>query len=182
MAQNDNDKQLSTCDVEQPNIAIDARNVVNSLISAKAETEVKDLTGQFNLLIAKKNALRLLKMEQLLDAVTDQMASRVEKRPDEFDNRDLLSYFDSIQKSLDRCQKQVNQVDDNPVITYNTQNNQVNIIANSENEGLSREQKENVIAAVQAYLKNAQRAAQQNKQSADNAEKEESDGDKQHNT
>lgn len=47
------------------------------------------------------------------------MSDRVTKRADQFSNKDLLDYMNSMNSSLERARKQINAVDDTPMITLN---------------------------------------------------------------
>ena len=67
--------------------------------------EIKRLTQLFNLNQAKKNVLRVLKLNSLLDKVSDQMLERFEKRPGEFSNSDVNVDKDPI-KSIDKESKE----------------------------------------------------------------------------
>lgn len=126
----------STADIAQKIIAED--NIEN----------VKNLTHLFNLNQSKKNVLRVLKLNNLLDKVQDQMIERFEKKPGEFSNADLLNYMQVAQSAIDRANKSLNLVDETPSITMNQVN--VNI---SEDPVLNRESREKVTEAIAAIMK-----------------------------
>ncbi len=109
--------------------------------------QVKNLTHLFNLNQAKKNVLRILKLNQLLDKVSDQMIERFEKRPGEFSNSDLLNYMQITQSAIDRANKSLNLVDETPAIQINQQN----VIV--EKDVLDRESRDKITDAVNAILK-----------------------------
>ena len=94
--------------------------------------------------------MRVLKLNELLDTVSDKMIERFEKRPDEFSHRDLMDYMTVISTTIDKAQKNLQQVDDIPQINYN-QNNQINI--NIADTDFSRESRDKITDAVQAILK-----------------------------
>lgn len=110
--------------------------------------ETKRLVNIFNLNLAKKNVIRLLKFNSLLDKVSDQMLARFNKCPGEFSNSDLLNYLSVTQNAIDRANKSIALVDQTPAI----QLNQVNINNNIE---LTRESKENIINAVKSLMDRA---------------------------
>ena len=83
--------------------------------------KVKDLTHLFNLNQAKKNVLRVLKLNSLLDKVSDQMIERFTKQPGAFSNSDLLNYMQVTQSAIDRANKALNLVDETPAIQINQQ-------------------------------------------------------------
>lgn len=107
----------------------DTTAIANKIVNEKQLEKVQDLTHLFNLNQAKKNVLRIMKLNGLLDRVSDQMIERFEKRPGEFSNSDLLNYMQVTQSAIDRAQKQLNLVDDSPAIQLNQQVN-VNIDGN----------------------------------------------------
>lgn len=124
-------------------------DVVNELLNAQDIDKVKDLTNLFNINAAKKNAIRILKLEQLFDKVSDSMIDRFENRPGEFSNDDLLNYLNTVQNAIEKSKKNLNLVEDAQPI-HIQQNNQVNI---SVTDTLSRDERENVKNAVDAILK-----------------------------
>lgn len=77
------------------------------------------------------------------------MSERVTKRADQFSNRDLLDYMTTMNNSLERARKQINSVDETPMITLNQQNNTVILDPDS----LDRDSKKRVADAVKSILK-----------------------------
>lgn len=126
----------------------DADEIANKIMQETDDSSIKNLTHLFNLNQAKKNALRILKLNSLLDKVSDQMIERFEQRPGEFSNNDLLNYMTVVQSSIDRANKQLNLIDEMPAITLN----QVNV--NMENM-LDRESRSKITEAVNKILQMA---------------------------
>lgn len=110
--------------------------------------KVKDLTHLFNLQINKKNVIRILRLNNLIDNIEDQMLERFEKRPDEFSDTDLLNYLTTLQNALDKTSKNLNLVDETPPI----QLNQVNVVNVNESK-LSRESEKKVMQAADLLIK-----------------------------
>lgn len=108
--------------------------------------KVQDLTHLFNLNQAKKNVLRVLKLNSLLDKVSDQMIERFDECPDQFSNSDLLNYLTVTQNAIDRANKALNLVDETPSITLN----QVNV--NVGTEGLDRDSRAKITEAINKIL------------------------------
>ena len=142
------------------------KNIAQQLIDEQDLDQVKNLTHLFNLNQAKKNVLRILKLNQLLDKVSDQMIERFEKRPGEFSNADLLNYMQVAQSAIDRANKSLNLVDETPAIQINQQNiimdkeildrdsrdrvtDAVNAILNKINKMKNEEQKEDIIELIE---------------------------------
>lgn len=108
--------------------------------------EIKRLTQLFNLNQAKKNVLRVLKLNSLLDKVSDQMLERFEKRPGEFSNSDLINYMTVTQNAIDRANKSLNLVNETPAIQVNVS------VDNDSIKSIDKESKERIMAAVNAIL------------------------------
>lgn len=53
------------------------------------------------------------------------MTTRIIERGDQFSNKDLLDYANSVTSHLEKAQKQISGVDDIPIIQFNQQNNTI---------------------------------------------------------
>lgn len=127
--------------------------VVNDIVKAKSVDELKAYTDMFSLNMAKKNAVRVAKLQNLLDKVNDQAIDRFEKHPDEFSNKEVLDYMKAVQEQITASQRTIEEIDNKPMIQVNNQKNEVNINVEG---GLSRESKNKVLDAVNALLKQVQ--------------------------
>lgn len=125
--------------------------IAQQILDEQDIDKVKDLTALFNLNAQKRNVMRVIKMNGLLDKVTDQVIERFEKYPANFSNDDLIKYMQVTENAIDRANKNLNLVEETPAIQL-MQNNQVNI--NIDN-GLDRNSREKVLDAVKAILANA---------------------------
>lgn len=125
--------------------------VANQIIAEDDTDKVKDLTHLFNLLQAKKNVLRVMQLDGLLDHVSEAMLARFEKRPDEFSNSDLISYMNTLQTAIEKSSKSVNMVEESPAIVVN--NTQVNL--GDTQDTLSRESREKVADFIKKVLENS---------------------------
>ena len=123
--------------------------VTNELIEEQDLDKVKNLTKLFNLNQAKRNAIRVMKLNSLLDKVSDQMIERFNKKPGEFSNKELLDYMTVVQSTIDRANKSIELVDQTPAIVINQQNNQVNI---DNSPVLDRESRMRVVEAVKGIM------------------------------
>lgn len=124
------------------------RDIAQRILDEQDVDKVKDLTNLFNLNSQKRNVMRVIKMNQLLDTVTDKVIERFEKRPENFSNEDLIKYMQVTENAIDRANKQLNLVDETPPIQL-MQNNQVNINVGMD---LDRESRERVLERVQSIL------------------------------
>lgn len=122
--------------------------IAQDIINEENIDHIKDLTHLFNLNQAKKNVLRVMKLNGLLDTVSDKIIERFEKYPDNFSSTDLLNYLQVTQNAIDKANKNLSLVEDTPVIQVN-HNNQVNINLATE---LPRESKEKVMAFIKSVL------------------------------
>lgn len=131
-------------------IPLDESNtkLAQEIINEQDLDKVKDLTHMFNLNQAKKNVLRVIKLNSLLDKVSDQMLERFTTQPGAFSNSDLLNYMQVTQSAIDRAQKALNLVDETPAIQINQQVNNINV-----GDGLDRDSRERIKDAVNAILK-----------------------------
>lgn len=148
-------------DLQTTSNSLDEKNekLAQKILNANTLDETKDLTALFNLNIQKRNVLRVLKMNNLLDKVTEQIIERFEKAPNNFTNEDLLKYMQVTENAIDRANKNLNQIEETPAIQL-MQNNQVNI--NIDNSSIDRESRIRITETVQKILNNLQQAPQEN--------------------
>ena len=123
--------------------------LAQKIINEQDIDKVKDLTALFNLNQNKKNVVRVMKLNSLLDTISDSIIDRFEKRPGEFSNEDLIKYMQVTENAIDRANKSLALVDETPAIKLQ-QNNQTNI--NLEFNTLDRESRERIADAVKALL------------------------------
>ena len=157
----ENNKDLQQANqIDQQTVSIDdlisvipldnqTAKVTNELIEEQDLDKVKNLTKLFNLNQAKRNAIRVMKLNSLLDKVSDQMIERFNKKPGEFSNKELLDYMTVVQSTIDRANKSIELVDQTPAIVINQQNNQVNI---DNSPVLDRESRMRVVEAVKGIM------------------------------
>lgn len=132
------------------NIDSKSEDLAQQILDTEDVKQVQDLTNLFNLNSQKRNVVRILKMNDLLDKVTDQMIERFKKNPNNFSNEDLLKYMQVTENSIEKANKNLSQIEDTPPIQL-TQNN---VTVNLEQPGLSRESKQRVLSVVDQILKN----------------------------
>ena len=128
----------------------ESKALITQLISETDEQRTKDLTHLFNANQNKKTIIRVNKLSDLLDTITDQALARFTSRPDEISNKELFDGLKIVQDLIERGQKQVSNAGEVPLIQVNNQTNEVNIGGASSN--LSRESRERVKSAVLSLL------------------------------
>jgi hypothetical protein len=138
--------EIDTLALEESSI-----NLVQSIVDADNVDELKNLTKLFEINQAKKNALRVIKLNNLLDKVNDQAIERFEKRPYEISNKELLDYMKVVGDEIQRSQESIAKIDESPTIQINQQNNSINV--NVGENKIDRDSKERVIDAVTQLLK-----------------------------
>lgn len=139
--------------------------ILSELVQANDMEKIKDLTHLFNAHQAKRNALRINALNDVQDALVQQMADRLKKTPDNFNNTDIANWMKTVQQVMDTSQKTVEQVDTIPAITYQqTNNTQVNV---SVVDSLSRESRTRITDAIQKILQNVQNSTDEAVQEAD---------------
>ncbi len=132
-------------------IAQDKQNeVLAKLMKEDDLDKTKDLTHLFNVYQTKRNALRINALNDVQDALVRQMLERLEKYPDNFNNKDIADWMKTVQMVMDTNNEKVEQLDSIPTIKYQ-QNNQVNV---NVIDGLSRESREKITNVLEALMNN----------------------------
>lgn len=131
----------------------DTQELVTKIIKEKDIEQVKDLTKLFNVNQVKKNLVRVLQLNDLLDMINNQVIERFTRRPDAISNKELLDYMQAVQTSIDKSQKNINTVDTSPLVQINNNKNEINLNVGSE---LDREGREKVLSIVQSLMQLSQ--------------------------
>ena len=124
--------------------------LINQIIAEKDLEKTKDLTHLFNINQNKKTMIRIDKLSGLQDDLVDQFVRRIAERPDEISNKELMDGIKIVQDIIERGQKQVEGVQQTPLIQFNQQNNSVNI--GDGTPQLSKESRDKVKNAVLSLL------------------------------
>lgn len=124
--------------------------LIEKIIAETDEQKAKDLTQLFNANQNKKTMVRVNKLSDLLDTITDQAITRFTARPDEISNKELFDGLKIVQDLIERGQKQVSNAGEAPLIQFNQQNNEVNLDGHASN--LNRDSRERVKSAVLSLI------------------------------
>jgi hypothetical protein len=146
----DETKSLTTS-VDSSKLDAQIIETANKILNEDNADATKDLVSLFNWNMSRKNVSRILKLNSLLDDVSDQMVVRFKERADQFSNSDLIDYMKTIQGAIDTSTKNLNQTDEPPVIVNQT-NTQINVNMDTQ---FDREAKERILAAIQSTLQKA---------------------------
>jgi hypothetical protein len=131
--------------------------LIERIITETDEQKARDLTHLFNANQNKKTMVRVNKLSDLLDTITDQALTRFTTRPDEISNKELFDGLKIVQDLIERGQKQVSGVGETPLIQVNQQTNEVNLGSGVSN--LNRDSRERVKSAVLNLLSSISTAA-----------------------
>ena len=146
------DSSLNTLPLE-----LKEKELIAKIVEAPTRDELQKQFDLFNMNQSKKNALRVVKLNSLLDKVEDQAIARFEKRPDQISNRELLEYINVISGQIDRAQKHFDAVTLAPAKTVAAQKTDVTINVGT---NLNRDSKERVMDAISALLKQVRNATE----------------------
>ena len=125
--------------------------LISKIVEETSIEKTKDLTHLFNVNQNKKTMIRLNKLSDLMDVITDQGVTRFSTRPDEISNQDLMSSLKIVQDLIERGTKQTSGVQETPLIQINQQTNEVNVNTDS-GQNLGRDSRERVKNAVNTLL------------------------------
>lgn len=150
-----NNKDISLLDDEIDNALVPLKlkdsdeEIINAIVAAESRDELQTQFDLFNINQSKKNALRMIKLESLLNKVEDQAIERFEKHPHQVSNRELLDYMQIVSAQIDRSQKVVDSLKEKELIRPIQQNTEVTINVGTE---LDRDSKANVVSAIKGIL------------------------------
>lgn len=127
--------------------------LLNQIIAESDETKTQELTYLFNLNQNKKTMVRIDKLSGLQDNLVAQFVRRIEERPDEISNKELMDGLKIVQDIIERGQRQVSGSDQQPFIQINSQDNSVNV---NNTTNLPRDSRDKVKNAVLNILNQLQ--------------------------
>lgn len=130
--------------------------IVNNAVKSNDPDEIKDLTQLFNQNMVKKNLLRVAQSNELLDLVIQEATDRFKRCPGAMSNKDVLDYMSAVQTQIDKAQKVVDGVNQQPLIQVNKQTNEVHLNING-NE-LSEESREKILDFMAMFKKRIDKA------------------------
>lgn len=80
------------------------------LRDASDKDDIEQILNIFNLNLKKKELLRISKLSDLQDQITDQVEQRLLRHADEFSNRDLIDYFKAFQDTITKTNKSADDI------------------------------------------------------------------------
>lgn len=126
--------------------------LIEEILQETDAEKLKDLTNLFNIFQTKREVLRVSKLNDVQDALVQQMLDRLEQQPHNFDNKDIALWVKTVQLAKESSRQSLEKVETIPTIVHQN-NTQVNI---NVEESLSRESRERVLSVLNTILgKNA---------------------------
>ena len=98
-------------------------DIVEQIVNEQDVNQIKDLTALFNLNQQKKNIIRLVQLNNLMDKVNEEALDRIENSRYDISTKELLDFMKIVQNNIDVSQKNVTEATNQPMIQINQQNN-----------------------------------------------------------
>ena len=130
-------------------LALSEQDILAKILDAPDRDELQKQFELFNINQSKKNALRIVKLNELLANVEDQAIERFKKRPDQVSNKELLEYMNVISGQIDRAQKHIDSISTAPPISLTANKTDVTINVGAD---LDSDSKTRVMDAVAMLL------------------------------
>lgn len=138
--------------VKEQDLKKETLDIASKIVDTQEPDKLEDLTKLFEVNQSKKNVLRIIKLNDLLDTVNDVALDRVEHGL--VSGNDLTSMMRTVNDSIKNSQDYITQISSKPMIQINNQHNEIKI---SGNDGLNQESKDKVINAVTEILASIQK-------------------------
>ena len=122
--------------------------LVQKILQEDDVDNLKDLTRQFNVFQAKRQVLRVNTLNDVQDALVQQMLDRLEQQPHNFDNKDIALWVKTVQSAMESSKKGIEEVDTIPTIVHQN-NTQINV---NVEDTLSRESREKILSVLDKIL------------------------------
>lgn len=148
--ENENKKEEPLLPVNTVALNQESLALINQIIAENDLQKTKDLTNLFNINQNKKAIVRVNKLNDVMDALAEQFLKRVQNKPDEMSNADLMQGLNTVQKLIESGTKQVTGITEQPLIQINQQTIETNVGNKTIKDKASRER---VTSAVSSILK-----------------------------
>lgn len=122
--------------------------LITEILQESDLNKLKDLTHAFNAFQTKRQILRVSALNDVQDALVQQMADRLRQQPHNFDNKDIALWMKTVQQTMDSAKQEIDSIDDVPTITYQN-NTQINV---NVEDNLSRESREKILDVLNQIL------------------------------
>jgi hypothetical protein len=129
-----------------------ANDIITDALNETSSEEMKKHIDRFNLELTKKNMLRMVMLNNVLDAAQEEVFTRLMNSSDDMSNKELLEVINTFQTSMEKTSKNMEKVDELPMIELRQQNVNINV-----DNTLDRDSKNKVINVIKELLKNTAR-------------------------
>ena len=142
------ESQLMTTEDLLPAVRQHDDQLITEILQESDLSKLKDLTHAFNAFQTKRQILRVSALNDVQDALVQQMADRLRQQPHNFDNKDIALWMKTVQQTMDSAKQEIDSIDDVPTITYQN-NTQINV---NVEDNLSRESREKILDVLNQIL------------------------------
>lgn len=146
----ENKKELTKIETNALSTDVTTNSIVTAIIAEENPSRLRDLTHLFKVHMAKKNIIRLIKYYDMMDLVNAQTLQRLENRPDEISNKDLLSLMTGILTTIEKTSETLGTLDD--TVTSLVINQQTNKVSINVVGALDRDSKGRVVDAIKSLM------------------------------
>lgn len=129
-------------------LKLEAKQILNQLIPEADAEKQKDLSYLFWQNQNKKAMVRMEKMSDLLDIITDQAMVRFTQCSDEITTKEIVDAMKAVSDLMAKGQNALTAQPEAPIIQINQQNNEVKVGEGAETGSLSRASREKVKNSV----------------------------------
>lgn len=137
------------------NLDLNIDELTKKILDENNINKLEDFTSLFSIAQTKKSVVRLNSLNTLLDAVQKQALDRVTNNPDEISTKELISFIQVVQNSIDKTRTAINEpfVDASSInLTQSTNKITVNI-NDTRDATIKRESRDKIIDVVQSIIK-----------------------------
>lgn len=153
LSNNDSNDKSQILDLEHSTeiLNTEQESIIDKAI--KKNDDIEEVLKLFQINQAKKNLLRIAKYDNLIDKIGDEALNRISENPYDFSNNDLINYMKVTQDTINKSQETINNLQKQPLIQVNQQNNNIKIDPNSL-DNLPKESREAIITTIDLILNN----------------------------
>lgn len=140
--------QVEEVDKNTLSLSTSENELIEKIVNSTDADELKDLTHLFNIAQSKKNIVRISKLNDLFDKVSNQALERLDTRAFDISDGDLIKYMQVVQNAIEKSQQSVENATNQPMIQINQQNN-----INIEDGGLTKESRDKILSVIDVIKK-----------------------------
>ena len=116
-------------------------NIADEILNETDLTKIKALQHLFKVNATKRETLRIIKLQELLDNVEDKLIERVSEHPEYLNTDEWIKLQQITQNSLDRSYKMITDINNQPGVEMPTTVNLTYVDAGGDKDSRERIQK-----------------------------------------